>query len=443
MSRKPDESPWHHQQAGAARAMPLQHEAGSTRGALLILALLGSLGCGGCDSNGPSARPVDGGADATGNGGAGGHLTDASPKPDAHPDAARDADVSYGGAKPLLDASVDLDAGSLPDCGPGCRLALKVRVFHAAWGHGHSTRWVADTNPDLLAFAEVGSDQTWIVHQPSTFARVNGDHIAHFGFDSWPKGEIAVINAAERTRRVYHTFEDSREHGFSELTLTDKHVIWSERRGLFKANLETGAISQLNNRPLDCREGCTAQGAIYCVNTNTGRVDRIDEETGELTHLDDGGALQVAGGCSPDRKKIVWVDHRPPGEPSGYMGYRGAAEIYLHDIPTGKTERLTFDSPANGVAKINAVVGTDWVMWREPCPTCAKTYPTASGLDYAATRHVRLDLATRKKCTREGFQIGYPSLHGHHLYGYWSDGTHMYLVDLDLDHPNIGWVCDD
>lgn len=399
-------------------------------GCLSALIFLG-IACSGCESSSQSS-PIDASA---GVGGAGGRVTDASSDADA---------PNYGDAMPLPDATVDADAAALPDCGPGCRVALKRPIEHAAWGHGFSTTWVADTNQDELAFARVGSDTTHLMPHGAAFAHVNGEKVGYVGFDAWPKGEVAVIDAARLTRRVYYAFPDSRELGsFTDLYLTDKYVIWSVGKGLFKAHLETGAISQLSTQPLDCREGCTTNGAIYCVNTNSGRVDRIDEETGALTHLDDGGALQVEGACSPDRKKMVWVDHRPPGQASGYLGFRGAAEIYLHDIPSNTTKRLTFDSPDNGTAKTFATVGTDWVMWREPCATCDRTFETSGALYSAATRHVRLDLNTNQKCHLDGLVAGdYSSLHGHHLYGYWNDGKDMYLVDVDLDDPGLNWVCD-
>ncbi|MBX3185258.1 MAG: hypothetical protein KIT72_08365 [Polyangiaceae bacterium] len=400
-----------------------------------LLLLLGGLACGGCDSKGHASPRPDAAAGA-GGGGSGGQLTDAS--------AGTAGIAGSGGSTPILDASVDAEAGSLPDCGPGCRLALKVPTLHAAFGHGYSTRWLADTSMEAMAFAEVGSDHTWLMPHASMFARVNGDHIAYIALPSRPQGEVAVVNAPERTRRVYYSFEDAYEIRFTDLFLTDKHVIWSSAlTGLTKANLQTGEISELSRRPLDCREGCTAQGAIYCVNTNTGRVDRIDEETGELTHLDDGGALQVEGGCSPDRQKIVWVDHRPPAEPSSYHGFRGPGEIYVHDIPSGKTERVTFDSPARGKAKTFAAVGTDWVTWLEPCDTCEQSYLTAGAMYRAATRRARLDLTTGQKCYLDRFVAGgYSTLHGHHLYGYWTDGIDKYVVDVDLDHPELDWVCE-
>ncbi|MCB9585282.1 MAG: hypothetical protein H6718_07785 [Polyangiaceae bacterium] len=380
-----------------------------------------------CDSGSSSS-----GVDASG--GAGGAITDASTEADA-PD--------YGDAMPLPDATIDADAEALPDCGPGCRIALKRPVRHAAWGHGFSTTWVADTNQYEVSYAQVGSDETFTVPQESAFARVNGDHISYIGFDAWPQGEIAVIDATNKTRQVYYSFPDSRDHGFTGTFITDKNVLWTTSAGLFKADLKSKAVSHLSNDRLDCREGCTAEGAIYCVNTNTGRVDRIDEETGELTHIDDGGALQVEGACSPDRKKIVWVDHRGAGQASSYDGFRGEAEIYLHDIPSGTTKRVTSDSPDNGIAKTFAAVGTDWVVWHEPCGTCAKTFGQAGELYYAATRLVRMDLNTNQRCHLDDFHVGdYSSLHGHHLYGYWNDGKNKYLVDVDLDDPALNWVCE-
>lgn len=210
-------------------------------------------------------------------------------------------------------------------------------MLHAAWGHGFSETWVADTNPDGLFFARVGSDETFDVAIPSAFAEVNGDHIAHLRADQWPRGEVAVIDATNRTRKVYYQFDDGVALGFFGLFLSDKYVFWTINSGTYKADLEDGSISKLNDARLDCREGCTANGAIYCVSLNTGRVDRIDEETGEVTHLDDGGALQVEGACSPDRQKMAWVDHRPPGQASSYDGFRGAADIYVSDIKAGTT----------------------------------------------------------------------------------------------------------
>ncbi|MEZ4371465.1 MAG: hypothetical protein R3B07_11600 [Polyangiaceae bacterium] len=380
-----------------------------------------------CDSGSSNSAP-----DAAG--GAGGAITDASTEADA-PD--------YGDAMPLPDATVDADAEALPDCGPGCRIALKGPIVHAAWGHGFSESWVADTNQSELLFGTVGSDQTFRVPHESAFARVNGSHIAYLAFNPWPNVEVAVVDATSKTRRVYQAYPDAKDLGFSGTFLSEKSVVWSVRDGLFKANLETGAIKQLSGSPLDCREGCTTDGAIYCVNNNTGRVDRIDEETGELTHLDDGGALQVEGACSPDRKKLVWVDHRAPAQASSYFGFRGAGEIYLHDIPTHTTRRLTFDSPDNGTPKTFATVGTDWVVWLEPCATCDRSFQTAGQLYAAATRHVRLDLNTNQKCYLDGIVAGdYSSLHGHHLYGYWTDGKNKYLVDVDLDDPGLNWVCE-
>ncbi|MEZ4371468.1 MAG: hypothetical protein R3B07_11615 [Polyangiaceae bacterium] len=380
-----------------------------------------------CDSGSSNSAP-----DAAG--GAGGAITDASTEADA-PD--------YGDAMSLPDAMVDADAEALPDCGPGCRIALKGPIVHAAWGHGFSETWVADTNSEGTLYARVGSDQTFFIPLRSAFARVNGGQISHLTFQDWPKGEIAVVDAAKKTRRVYFAFDDTTDFGFTGTFITDKNVLWTTRSGLDKADLTTGEISHLSNNRLDCREGCTADGAIYCVNTNTGRVDRIDEQTGELTHIDDGGALQVEGACSPDREKIVWVDHRGAGQASSYDGFRGEAEIYLHDIPSRTTKRVTFDSPDNGIAKTFAAVGTDWVVWHEPCGTCAKTFGQAGELYYAATRLVRMDLNTNQRCHLDDFHVGdYSSLHGHHLYGYWNDGKNRYLVDVDLDDPGLNWVCE-
>jgi hypothetical protein len=334
--------------------------------------------------------------------------------------------------------------GGLPDCGPGCRIALGRPIQHGSgWGHAYDERFVADTNAEELFYAELGSGQTHVpVQRHVSLAAIGTGRISYVGFD-WPAGEIAVLDIATGSSTVYQRFDDSTVYRPLQTFLSEQSLIWSHGKGIARADLATGAVTEISTRSLDCRQGCTAGGFVYCINADGDRVERIDELTGERRRIDDGGALQTEGGCSPDGKRLVWVDHRhPPGPSSSLFGTRAGSEIYLYNIESGSGKRLTHDSPENPVAKTDAAVGDDWVVWKEPCATCSKSFSQAGSLYAASTSLVRIELDTGRTCRLDDFPYGsWSSLHGHHFYAYWGAESGIYLVDVDLDDPSFAWHC--
>jgi hypothetical protein len=68
----------------------------------------------------------------------------------------------------------------------------------------------------------------------------------------------------------------------------------------------------------------------------------------------------------------------------------------------------------------------------------------ASELYAGANVLVHLDLKTGKKCRLPGRGGSRSSLHGHHLYSYWLNpaDNEVYLTELDLDHPELPWICE-
>jgi hypothetical protein len=133
----------------------------------------------------------------------------------------------------------------------------------------------------------------------------------------------------------------------------------------------------------------------------------------------------------------------PPGPASTYTGRRTGSDIYLYEARSNETRRLTFDVPARSVPKAFAAAGDDLVVWLEPCEGCGDDFPTAQEFYATASVLVKFSLADGTRCRLHDAPYGGSvSVHGHHLYSYWTDNEEQYLVDVDLDHPDILWACD-
>ena len=404
------------------------------------LLLAGLLALQACDSRAPDQAPAEGGAAGgggrAGDGGrAGGGLTGRSRTPH----------IEVGGLPSVQSQpsqTVQLPADG-PDCGPGCRLVLARPIEHDSWGgHAFSDKIVADTNPNELLFAAVGSTETTVIAEAPAQADVADERIAFLSVPYFPAGDIVVLDTRSMQRTTYFHFDDAEVVGDSlGLVLGDKYVFWMTTHGTWRANLESGEVTSQFAPSLLCDGSCVMGGDLLCLD---GRIRLIDQETGEQRALDNGGALQLDAGCSPDRGRVAWIDFRdPPGRSSTFSGQRIGGEVYLYDSATQSVTRLTHDSPASPITKAYAAVGTDLVVWIEPCAACPKSFSDQGVFFDTPFALVRLELASNRKCRLEGRNIGdYSSLHGHDLYAYWTDGSNEYLVVLDLDNPELDWVCE-
>jgi hypothetical protein len=347
---------------------------------------------------------------------------------------------------------VTATGGVFPDCGPGCRIALRGPIAHApGWGHGYTADAVSDTGRGRLMYAALGSDETLLLRQgiyavddPSdlpTLAVMSGRHLAYTSV-TWPNATITVYDRVTKLHSSYFDY-DQETLGVFQLLLGPEHVFWLYPGGTGRATLATGEVVEFPDR-FACTRACVMGQRIVCANEAWDRIQAIEPSTLKGKLIDDGGAMQIESGCSPGGERMVWVDYRdPPGPESTRSGRRAGGEIYMYDAASDTTSRLTHDLPARSVPKTRPTVGTDLAVWRETCATCPETYQFAQEFYALARDLIKYDLETGERCRFSDIRFGgWMSLHGHHLYAYWTDDLEQYLVDLDLDSPEIPWVCE-
>jgi hypothetical protein len=356
-----------------------------------------------------------------------------------------------GGVRSARFEAVPAAGGGLPSCGPGCRVALRGPIAHApSWGHAFALDAVADTGKGRLMYAELGSDETLLLRQGTTgdeprdepvFTVMNGQHLAYASL-TWPNATVMVYDRASKLHSSYFDYNQE-TLGVFQLLLGPEHVFWLHPGGTGRAVLTTGDVVESPER-LACTRGCAMGARLVCANESTNRIEAIEPSTLKRERIDDGGALQIESGCSPDGERMVWVDYRDaPGPESTLSGRRTGGEIYVYDAVSDRTSRLTHDLPARSIPKTRPTVGTDLAVWREACDGCPESYQFSQEFYALARDLIKLDLETGERCRLANVRFGgWMSLHGHHLYAYWTDDLEQYLVDLDLDSPEVPWVCE-
>jgi hypothetical protein len=357
-----------------------------------------------------------------------------------------------GGVRSAQHAPTVLTAPATGDCGPGCRIALGAPIQHGSgWGHGYGPDAVADTGRGLLLYSTVGSVQTLVLRRAipgepprdsPVFAAFHGSRLAYSSL-TWPTGTITVYDPATKLHSSYFDYDQPGLNVF-ELWLTDDYVFWLHPSGIGRADLKTGGVSEFSNR-MSCSRACVMDGKIICADNGTTRIERVDPETLSRTLVDDGGAMQIESGCSPDGERVVWVDFRdPPGPESTLSGRRVGGEIYMHEAATGDIRRLTNDLPQRSIPKTRPAVGTDLAVWREAREDCGEDFEFSQDFYACASVLVKYELETGRRCRRTDVAYGgWMSVHGHSLYAYWSDTNERYLVEVDLDDDGIPWICED
>lgn len=392
--------------------------------------------------------------------------------PDGEPDAATGDASSTGGTSggSGMGGSAGTDAGlvwdpvwhetkpndwapvsatDLPDCGEGCRLALNVPLRNrATFGHQYTGERVLSMAKEGLVFADLGSSVTLNFPHPADAARLDpsvwGDFVSYQRAFGTADGQVEVANLVTgETKLAFRYTPDKLMNSVERTVMGPNHVYWVYTGGLWARNLQTGEVKNLTGF---CWTYCAIDNAIVC---DAGRIKRIDALTGEHTFIDNGGAWQTHGTCSPGRAKYVWVDYRdPPGPGSTEFG-RSGGEIYVHDLSTKTTKRVTFDSPGAPRGKVYPAVDGDLIVWNEPGIGDPADPNTLTKLHVASNWIAKFDMKTGKRCqmTSRKFYVAFKSLHGTHLYGTWFDsskpGGDTWLIDLDLEHPSLKWDCVD
>lgn len=338
----------------------------------------------------------------------------------------------------------------LPSCGPGCRIAVNFRLARPRLGrHAFSTDRIIDTALEGLVMTSVGGTSTSTLlplteTNAAIMPDIRGDTISYIRGKrrDW---HVEIMNVVTgETKPVYKHHQPDGDAGFEFTVLNDKYVFWSLwSQGLMSRNLATGEVRSLVRAPFTCTEWCATDGGVVCADYDLDVVSFTDQETGKRTVLDGGGAAQFDGLCSADRTKVAWIDHRDPAGGTSTRELRYGGEVYVRDLVKGETKRVTFDSPSNPLVKLEPAVDGNTVIFF----SVTKAYPRSpvSWDHFARVQTLeRVDLDTGKRCKIDPFILRQASLHGRHAYGLWYDKATFtsWLVDIDLDSPDLPWSCE-
>ena len=358
-----------------------------------------------------------------------------------------------------------------PFCGIGCRMVLNVPiVFGTIYAFGYDpgavVAWTGPAATPLangIVYSKVGESDTSVLGpsdlgtDEGVFAPyVHNDYVSYVRSLGIGKGSVEVMSVTTgETKTVFeYTPATVGDNAVYQTALNKTHAFWwLDGTGLMTRNLETGAVKELAPQMV-CHGLCTTENAVICSDFDSGQNFRIDQETGDVTPVDFGGALQLDGYCSPDAQRLIWVDYRdPPGPGSTAYFKRTGGEIYMRDLVGNTTTRLTFDSPDQPRGKTFPAIGSKYAVWNEP-PEPDVNPPTGQDLYASSTNLVRLELATGKKCrltpdppgqvkTVPAF-AGFKAMYGSKLVGIWFDNpaTQKRLAELDLEDPGLPWKCE-
>jgi hypothetical protein len=331
-----------------------------------------------------------------------------------------------------------------PDgCGQGCRVALDILEQHPPHVHfvdSFSALAAVNTQDGLLFYSDFDRDETWLLG--ARLADFDGytSPFLFAGFLSMlyvePDGkgrDVKLMNVRTgETKTVYHAGKDAH---ILFTALNAKYLFWNvSGRGIMSRNLETGVTRTLVH--FDCEDLCAVPTGLVCFNSPN---LFIDQETGQMTEIAPGPALQVDGTCSHERDEIIWIDYRdPPGPGSDFMGKRSGGEVYMKHLVSGELARLTHDSPDAPTAKAYPAVGKELAVWKH----ASKQYdqnPEWSQDVYAVTQDLMvLDRVTGQRCRIHSDLVKYFT----HMVvrGRWVYGNMGYVVGIDVDDPAIGCV---
>lgn len=380
-------------------------------------------------------------AGTAGSGNAGGGAGDAG---DAG-DAGEPWDPVWHETKPKTWQTVD--ATGNPDCGPGCRMALNVHAA-ALEEHSQTTERVGVPGQLGIAFGPIEAGNTSIIpHEAQNDVRLQvalwGDYISALRSFGIGHGQVEVVSLITGETKIAFKYTPPGTSAVSETALNAKYVFWERTGRIWARDLQTGAVKQVS--PFDCYSLCASEDVVFC---DGGKIYLIDPETSTQTFVDNGGELQTDGACSPDRKQYAWIDYRdPPGKGASKYFARSGGEVYVHDLATAKTRRVTFDSPTNPMGKTTPAVSGDTVVWSQPLGGEPRNPSQAQEL-YAVTKELAsLDLKTGERCrllSPTPGLLGTKAVYGRKILATWLDKkeNQARVILLDLDDPGLQWACE-
>jgi hypothetical protein len=401
-----------------------------------LTALLLAAGCPGGDTTGGSA----GAAGIAGQAGSAG-------APDAN-----DWDPVWHQTEPAAWETVGPENN--PDCGPGCRVALNVPAGNpTGLGHSASPAFLASGGPLGQAFARIGDTVTpptliipaggpnaGLVRQSIWEGRLSAARVISMG-----NGQVEVIDLLTGESKVIFSYQNG-QYIVIHTALGPNHAYWeSLGMGVVSRNLTTGEVRTLKSG--GCWKMIGVEQGLLC---EDGRIYLANPLSGDVSKIDSGPAFQLDLACSPDRKQCAWIDFRdPPGENSTRAKMVGG-EVYVTDLDSGQTQRVTFDSPDAPRGKWSPAVDGNLVVWHEEDAVRFEPQPE-SAVAYSAKTLSRVDMETGERCRLTSptqLVVGLKILHGKRIYGTWVNPTEnppwenrTWIVEIDLDDPELVWEC--
>ncbi len=314
----------------------------------------------------------------------------------------------------------------------------------STFGHGFTRKWVISQTAKGIGFSEIGTQSTFGIPQlpgPTFRPSVWEDHVSYVRSFGVADGQVEIASLITGETKIAHRYtpEEAGTNSVSRTMLGPRHVFWVFNGGIWARHLQTGEVKRLTG---DCLSYCATDTVLLC---EDGRILSIDPDSGDTEPVDYGGAWQMQAACSPARTLYAWIDYRDPPGPGSAMFKRSGGEVYVYDLATKKTRRVTFDSPGAPRGKVYPAVDGNLGVWNEPGDTQPANPDSLSELKGVSTSIAKFDMQTGQRCrltSRETY-IRYKSLHGSHIYGSWFDNASIetWLVDLDLDHPSLTWDC--
>lgn len=345
------------------------------------------------------------------------------------------------------------------DCGPGCAPFFSAPVAGTGYyGFSFDTERAVhqpDRPPGVLLgrsraggatklFGAVTGNE--ILIQPYVY----GNRVAYQRSHGAATGEVEVMDLVTGETKVAYSYTPAtagKSNSVTRVALNSRYVFWAhDGVGIMSRDLLSGEVRLWQAGSWLCHDICATESELICAELGT--VYSVNLASGAFGPMDPTGQLQVEGFCSPDRKQFVWIDYRdPPGPGSTYDFHRDGGEVYVRDLVTKHSRRVTFDSPASPKGKTYPAVAGNTVIWIEP-PDGAGQNPEYMGDLYAnAITLVRLDLSTGQKCrlneTPARFR-SYKALYDQHLVANVLDqtGNSAYLGDFDMSSPDVTWTCE-
>lgn len=412
------------------------------RSAFLLVAL-GLFG--GCRSAGVASDPADVGPEA---------LSDTGPAEEADAEPQPAWDPVWHSTTPRTWPELPPSSG-LPDCGPGCRVALSMpSLTYNRLMHAFSPTALADSDGVQLMLTTVSPGPTRLIEFSDGLDMTLGPYISGRkvvyirGSSKDLHGEVAVTELdTGETKRVYRDYRVAGKiAGVSQVAMNDRYVYMSRVNfGIVRRDLWTGQIAQFlgaGGSPA-CNSMCATSQGLICTDGWEGVTWFFEDATGEFRQLGGSSNLQEFGSCAPSLDQYAWVDYRDSPEVGGDV--RVGGEVYAIDLATNVTRRITFDAPVAPRAKRAVAIDGSVVTWLEEFEPRTSLMPW-NDISSRLTVRGKLDLATGERCRVEAPSFSVTtvaSLHGQHAINYWRDPATMkwWLADVDLSSPALAWKC--